>query len=343
MSAIIEIQPKIGEGATQAPAPIKLGPSTATQVAPKVYTHLGVPVRLGSRIVEIHQVPKFSLLPKGPEARTIRSEQIKKIGSQWKKGTRDIIRGLSDEEELVYMPKLLGVQTTSDNYNDVVKNYWLDFGIEVPPSDLTELGVEIEVGFKEFPIGSGKAVPISLDGYMKYNFCQASSDVATTDVQLDNPFLFTFFIVDKARRVMDEEGKFERMKGINRLFSQLVASDDQDTRNKIQWILETEGGEDGVGINVSNFSPLQREMELEKFKNAKPTRFEELIKDPNLEVKALIRKAVEVSVLVQEGNSFFLDSKVIGSTLLDAVGYLSNPANQTDKLIIIERLKTLKQ
>lgn len=342
-------KPKIGDGVIPSP---KLGDvlgnkpvlqSKQPSLSEKVYTHIGIPVRLGSRIIQIHQVPKFSLLPKGKDAKTIRMEQVKKIGSQFAKGTRDVIRGLSPEEEIVYMPRILGISASSDNWNDALKTKWAEFGIDVPSDDYSETGVELEVGFKEDPRKPGTAIPIDLDGYIKYNFCKANSDVATTDEQLDNPFLFTYFIVDKARKVMDDENRFVRMKAINRLFDQLVTSTDTNERNKIQWILETEGGSDGVGINTAGFSIVQKEMELEKFKDAFPTKFEELIKDPNLETKALIRKAVEVSVITQEGNSYFLDSKVIGSTLLDAVGYLSNPANQTDKLTIIARLDGLSK
>lgn len=342
-------KPKVGDGAIPSP---KLGDilgnkpilqSKPTLQSERVYTHLGVPVRLGSRVVQIHQVPKFSLLPKGKDAKTIRMEQVKKIGSQFARGTRDVIRGLSPEEELEYMPRILGLSPTSDNWNGVLQTRWAEFHIDVPSDDYSESGVELEVGFKENPKKPGTAIPIDLDGYMKYNFCKANSDVATTDEQLDNPFLFTYYIVDKARKVMDDENRFVRMKSINRLFDQLVTSTDANERNKIQWILETEGGEDGVGINTAGFSVVQKEMELEKFKDAFPTKFEELIKDPNLETKALIRKAVELSVINQEGNSYFLDSKVIGSTLLDTVGYLSNPANQTDKLTVIARLDALNK
>lgn len=342
-------KPKLGGDAASSP---KLGDvlgnkpvlqSKPVPQAEKVYTHLGVPVRLGSRIVQIHQVPKFSLLPKGKDAKVIRMEQVKKIGSQFARGTRDVIRGLSPEEELEYMPRILGLSPTSDNWNAALQTRWAEFGIDVPSDDYSEQGVELEVGFKENPKKPGTAIPINLDGYIKYNFCKANSDVATTDEQLDNPFLFTYYIIDKARKVMDDENRFVRMKAINRLFDQLIASTDANERNKIQWILETEGGSDGVGINTAGYSIVQKEMELEKFKDAFPTKFEELVKDPNLETKALIRKAVELSVINQEGNSYFLDSKVIGSSLLDTVGYLSNPANQTDKLTIIARLDGLSK
>lgn len=307
------------------------------------YYHLGKEVRLGSRVVAIFQRPKFSLLPKGSEAKTIRAEQIKKIGSQWKRGTRDIIRGLSEEEENFYLPKMLGIPANSEKFNEKVLEHWVNFSIEVPPVEAIEDGIEIEAGFELIPGSGNKAKPISLDGYMKYNFCLANGEVATLPEELDNPALFAFVLVDKAKAQVDKEARFQSMKSVNRLFSQLINSDAPSDKDKIQWILETEAGEDGVGISVVKMTSTQREIELEKFKNDKPERFIDLIKDPNLEVKAMIRKAIEVGALTQEGNSIFLDNKTIGQNLKDAVGYLNNPANQQDRMTVTARIKAYRE
>lgn len=299
------------------------------------YTHFGKSVRLGSRKVQLVQVPKFSLMPKGQEAASIRSEQTKKVGSEWKKGTRDIIKGLSDEEELVYLPKLIGISPTSSEWNEKVLTFWADFGIEVPYGDR---GVELEVGFKEV---AGKVTPISLDGYIKYNFCVENSMVATTDSEVANTFHFDFVLVDKAKVAIEEEEKFAIKKKVDRMYLKLITSTDQSDKNKIEWIIETVGGEDGTGVSTLSMSQVQQEMEIERIKDRDLVKFQKIMEDTHLETKALIRKSVERGTIIQEGNSYFLDSKVIGASIKEAVGYLESAANQKDKLIIIERNKSI--
>lgn len=330
-------------GNSQLPNVPSLGKEVAQEikVAEKKYTHFGVPVTLGSRVIGIQQVPKFSLLPKQPEAQHIRDEQVMKIGSTWKKGTRSVIRGLNSQEEIYYLQRIVGISPQSDEWNDKVLNYWLDFTISVPAGK----SIDIETGFKVVTVNREEVVePIDLDGYIKYNFCKEHGRVALTDREKDNPILYDFYLVDKAKERFNEEQRFESMKKINRFYDQLVASSDESSRNKITWILETAGGDgDEVGMNTMPLSPLQREMELEKFKNKYPKKFLELLGDDMLEIKALIRRAVEMSVLSQEGNAIFLDSNCIGSTLLEACAYLKNPTHQNDKLIISSRLKTIAE
>lgn len=296
--------------------------------------HFGKQVTLGTRKVTIKLVNKFSILPKDPGAKFIRDEVTKKIGSSWKSGTRDVIRGLSAEEEEFYLPGILGIRKESDQWNQKVLDFWCNFFIEVP----IEGGVTLEIGFLKNP-RTQKVEPISLDDYMKFNFCMEHGAVASTPEQLENKFIYDFFLVDTAKEQETAEQTFILSKKIDRLFIKLVESTETKDKVKIDWILETSGGENGVGINISALSDVQKQMELEKLKDQDLFRFQELITDPSLETKALIRKAVTYGIIIQDGNSYFLDSKVIGSTLQQAVGYLENPANQADKLLVTERIK----
>lgn len=309
--------------------------------APKKYLHFGKEVKLGSRVVKLLQVKKFSLLPKGEQAKTIRAEQVKKVGSQWRRGTRDIIRGLSEEEENFYMPKILGIAASHSEWNDRLTEFWANYSVLVPYGDTeSDGGLDLEVGFR---VTGVRVEPINLKSYMSFNFCKENSDVAITDKELENTFNKIFYIIDKAKNAVNEEEKFVRMKSINRIFNQLISSTSVNDKQKIAWILETSGGQNREGINVTQLSDVQREMWLERLKEDSPEEFYKIVTDTHLETKALIRTAVELGHLDLEGNSYFLGGKVIGSNLMDTVGYFNNPANQKDKLIIVERIKSSKE
>ncbi len=302
--------------------------------------HFGQEVKLGSRKVRIKLVEKFSILPKEEAAKFIRDEVVKKIGSTWKAGTRDIIRGLSRDEEIFYLPRLLGTRVDSEQWNEKVLQHWANFIVAVPNN---AEGVELEAGFHEVKTKEGLRVePINLEDYMKFNICREHGSVATEPDQLDNVFTYTYYMVDKQKEDTAKEREFELRQEVDKLFIKLVQSTESGADVKVDWILETCGGETGNGINISGLTKIQKNMELEKLKNKSLSRFQEICQDTHLQVKSLIRKATNIGALQQEGNSFFLDSKVIGSSLMQAVGYLTAPANQKDKMLLEERIKAYK-
>ena len=323
-----------GQVASQ-PAPV----TVAEIEAPKVYQHFGESVEIGSRKVVIRLVPKFSILPSDAGAQFIRDEVTKKIGSTWKKGTRDIIRGLSPLEEKHYMPTLSGIRFDSEQWNEKVRNYWAEFIIEVPNNDK---GVELEVGFKEELTGiypNTNAVPINLDDYIKWKFASQHKEVASTEADLDNMFIYTYQMVDKGLEFKKSEQAYTARKRADVLFAQLTNPADKKELSKVDWILEIHGGDQGNGINITGLTQVQKEMELEKTKDRNPSKFIEICSDKHLATKAQIRKAVGLGILIQAGNSYMLDNKVIGSSLQEAIAFLENANNQKDKMIIIEKLK----
>lgn len=312
------------------------------QVKETKYFYFGQEVSLGSRKVVIKLVPKFSILPKDPNAQFIRDEVTKKIGSTWKAGTKDIIRGLSAREAEFYLPAILGVRKESEQWNEKVKEYWANFVIEIPNDTK---GVELEVGFKltSLNIPDSNVEPINLEDYIKFQFAKEHSSVATTPEQLDNMFIHTYYVIDKGLEIEKEQAAYQGRRLANKLFNTLIESKDEAAKNKIDWILETVGGPKQLGINVDNLSSAQKELELEKTMNQDLSRFIEIVEDKHLATKALLRKAIGYGLILQDGNSYFIENKVIGSSQKEAIGYLENTANQKDKLLIIERLKSYRK
>lgn len=293
--------------------------------------YFGQTVRIGSRRIQLKIVPKFNLLPQDPAAKALRDEVTKKVGSQWKSGSRDIIRGLSQEEEIKYLPAILGVKSTSDAWDAKVLEFWSNFSIEVPG---TEDGIEFEAGFK---ISSTQEVsPIELEGYMKYNFCLANSKVANE--YEDNLITYTFQMIDKAQKQIASEELYSIRKEVDVDFIRLVRSTDMSERIKIDWILELYGGEHGHGISIHGLSDIQKEMELEKVKNEQTLLFGEILKDSKLEIKSLLRRAVTRGELVVEGNTYFLGNKMLGD-ITSAIHYYNDPNNSHARMILVEKLK----
>lgn len=323
-------------GANQAPAPLELVTPIQTSIKvpeveqPKPLLYFGNQVLIGSRKVQIIRVEHFNLIPKTPQAKAIQDEVTLKIGSQWKKGTRDIIRGLTPEEEKKYLPTILGVSATSEKWEERVLTHWADFSIQIPNS---EEGIVLEAGYKIQTLSNGdkEIIPILLDDYMKYNFCRQNGKVA--DEGEDNIGLFDFRLVDRARKQREEEQAFNAKKGIEGTYLSLIKSTDPTQRVKIDWILETIGGEYGEGISISGLTPIQKEMELEKVKNKNFEKFNEVITDPDLQIKSLLRKALGAGSLDLQGTTYFLGNKAIGS-LKETISYYRDPVNVKDRQLL---------
>lgn len=297
----------------------------------KPLLYFGKKVELGSRKVQIVRIDKFNLIPKTKEAQSIRDEVTLKIGSQWVLGTRDIIRGLSLEEEKKYLPTLLGISASSDKWQERTLTHWADYFIQIPNNTT---GITLEVGFHVVTTdGKEEILPINLIDYINYNFAKANGKVAKEDE--DNLILFDFKMIDKARKQKEIEDEFATKKSVNGVFNKLINSTDTKDRAKIDWLLETKGGPNGDGMNIIGMTNTQKEMELEKLKEANVFTFEKLLEDRSLEMKAVIRKCISrgVGKVTLEGNTYFYGNKALG-TLEQTIAYFSDPNNIRDRQII---------
>ncbi len=319
-----------------------------TVVAEKATTVAYLPngFSLGSRKVEIRLVDQFSLIPKNMP---IRAEFTKKIGSGFKKGTKDIIRGLGSKtlyvahksdgsidyndtkfvnEQEKYLAGIVGVQPGSNEWEATIKEYWANFSIEV-----TEMGVELEIGFDE------TGAPLSLEGYINYNMCKENGRVAVTDEELENKSTFLFYVIDKGKKKEEERKRFLAQQQGDLLFFKITNPKAAEDKIKIDYILEIAGGKEGHGIlNASTMDPTDKLMALSEIKDNRLEKFVELANDPNLATKALLRKAVTYRAIDKEGNSYFIADKKIGSTEKEAIGYLNDAINQGVRAKIVENI-----
>lgn len=285
---------------------------------------LPYPFRIGSHIVVLNQVEQFSILPK---EEAIRGEVIKRIGSQFKYGTHDIIRGLSVEEEERFLPNIIGIQPNSENWDQAVKAYWADYTINV-----TTTGLELEIGFKE----DGKT-PLNLKHYMDYKFCVENSNVAVTDEELDNKDIKSFFIIDYSKLQDEKLAKNRLLKEADKEFVLLTSDDTSESRTKVTHILTVLSGYgDTMGLSYE-----MREMKLRELKEENPQRFLEVVKDKNIADHALLQKALSVGEVTLEGETYFLQDMRMGSGKREAIGWLQDNNNSSIRSKLVEKLKAI--
>jgi hypothetical protein len=287
---------------------------------------------VGSRIVHLYPIERFSMLP---DKREIKDDVIKKVGSTWKAGTSDIVRGLRREvkyvntvtgevqivnEEAKYLPKIIGIAPTSEQWESAAKEYWCDYVIAVPLTSSKAL----EIGFT--PAGD----PINLANYIAYCFCKDTKYVAVTKEEIDNRTSeeFKFYIEDKTAGMERQKQEAKNRREIEKVFLSLAAAKLPEDIAKIDYILQLIGGQDGTGMVTTHIADKEDKLlYLEQAKTKFPKEFFALASDKDLRTKALIRNAIRIERLKQEGSYYFIAGTRVASSQAELIAYLTDPNN----------------
>ena len=261
---------------------------------------------------------KESLFVKFPKE--LQSDIKRKIGSTWVSDTKDVLRGLSKEEEKEYLPDIIGIQPTSEQWNGAVRDYWLNYVIDVPKE-----GKELIIGVDE----DGK--PLNVPDYIAYNFASKHVSVASTKEQLMNKEAFPYYMVNSADEDAAVQSAYEIGVRADKAFTSLVEKGKED---KARWVYDI------VRDRENPINPDQQEMMimLKQIKDKNPQRFVAAMLDKNLETRYLINQFIRAGVLVKEGNTYFNGDQSLGIES-ELIAFLEMPTNQDAKLKLMKRLE----
>ena len=270
-------------------------------------------------------------------AKELEPDVIKRIGSEFKRGTRDCIRGLNPIQERVILPNHLGTSAESVNFSQLTRDFWADFSIE-PTADGLRLNVATET--KSVKINDKTEeieIPVNEIDYMMYTFAKQSSRVAKTKDELENPDTFDFLLINLHEQEQMEREKFSVTKEANVKYARLVSKEGNDE------VL------DAVIRNIKELTEpydasmprLNKEMFLDELKTRDVVKFIKVVNDSQLQTKALLRQALEASEISLEGSHYFLNEENIG-TEKSALSFLENPANSAKVATLKARLENFE-
>ena len=175
--------------------------------------------------------------------------------------------------------------------------------------------------------------------YIKYKILLANKDFICPNLKTlrEKPLVsYEFVIVTDNADVTEDKNKMTNIMEAYRLFGTIENEDD-----KLRTIVELLTGRP-IAINTkSDFLKVQ----INKYIQEATTQFLDIIKDPYLDVKILIKKAVEEGILSKRGNYYYnrIDNSPLCEnkqepTLDIAAKYLSLPKHQELKLSIEAQL-----
>ena len=244
---------------------------------------------------------------------------ISSIGSTLDK-SGNVKTGLTFEEEKKLMPRILGCQYDSLDYNKKLKEFFAELKIKVP------FGEEVSLDISSDAEGN-YAKPLD---YIKYKFALANSEVAHSK-ELCNGTK-RYYIHDPQLKLEQDYNKLSVKKDAYKEFIKISS----DTK-KVTMLLSV------LGLDFKKLGDKERELKLEDYvTNIDPQNFLLVIKDKDLETKAFIEELVSAQILSKVGNSYLDGEEVIGGSLQEAVLYLNDKKNSGDLVKLKARLESFK-
>lgn len=239
----------------------------------------------------------------------VRDEVSERIGSEFRKGTRDTIRGLDRLQEIAILPDMLGVSATDVNFTTKARDFWAEMTIN-PTVEGLKLNITTEK--KTMTVdGEVKEVdmPLFPFDYMRWRFAVQSRRVAVTAEDMENLNSFEFYIIDLSAQKQKEVDEFAVKKAARLAYAKL-SGDMQGKEEEINHVLQYLK-EPGEYFDIL-METQEKDMLLEAISNKKPKEFTDAVNDPYLAVKAKLKTAIALGFVTKEGNEFFLGSENMG-------------------------------
>lgn len=231
----------------------------------------------------------------------------------------DINTGLTSEEEVSLLPKVLGLPYDSNDFFKKMKDFYAALVIRIP------FGEEIELDITTTDTG----IPVKPLDYIKYKFALINPEVAKSEAEATNTK--KFYIHNPAAKLQEDYAKLSSKKDAYKEF--LKISGDEKKITMIMTVL---------GLDTKNVSSQKKELELEKYVDTNPSRFYEVVKDKDLEMKAFIEDCISAQILQKIGNSYIDGDEKIGNNLQEAILYLNDKSNSSTLVKLKARIEAFK-
>lgn len=328
------------------PAPQKQAPAPSTTVSQKSVV-AEAPVkkliypRVVSRLVYIRRKRTGISLPVEGE---FIDESIQKIGPAYR--FKSVLRGLEPQEEERWLPRIIGVQPTSDNWGKATEDYWAHISRVVPPNNKDGSGgLELEIGMRyeteadfladeqgkldeDGALLNPKGNPINPTDYILWRYCLRYSKVANSYEEIHKSAKIEFYIFSKDKDIKDKKNAFELRKEANQLLYKNLS--DRSWVEHMLRVLVQSDPEAQVGIkDIPRLDDNEKDVLLDQYASKMPASFLTYGKDRHLEMKSFIEVCVVVGLLnrIPNTQSISLDGQTLGNTTEEVVAFLLNPQN----------------
>ena len=272
-----------------------------------------------------------------------------KIGSALKGSGGGILRGLNFEEEKKYLPEIINISPTDNEWRKMTQDYWNNISVVIPADGTTIDKLQGKVldftvsfknkqekdNFEEALKFETKAQIISEHGeviegianYVLFRYALVYSKVANSVEDIDKSAKILFYLYSKQTQTKLEHKSFKKRNEALAEFIKVLPNEGKI--NAILMLFEQD---------LASYETLEdKHLALEALVKTKPATFLSYIKDENLSIKAAIKKAVEAGIINNPPNTttFYYggnNEHTLGTTLENAVLYLKSEEQKNKQI-----------
>lgn len=268
------------------------------------------------------------------------------------------LRGLSYDEEIKYLPEVIGISPTDNEWRKSVIEYWHNISVPVPADGVAigklegkpltftiefKTSAEVEafnkvVSFeKKAELAERGEVIKGVSDYILWRYCLVYGRVANRAQDVNRSPKILFYLYSKENETKIEHAAFTLRSKASTLFASILTEE-----KKVNAVLLM------YGQDLTAFDTLaDKHLSLEALIKVKPAEFIGYVEDGNLAIKSAIKKAVANQILRNPANTtsyYYGDNNevLLGTTLTDTVLYFKS--EEKEKVEIINAIKArLKQ
>ena len=234
----------------------------------------------------------------------------------------DRIVQLLDKDEQVFFEKEMGLENGSLSPSARKNNFWREFKVT-----LDKKGKMLDL--------------MDPEDYLSWKVLSFSNTVANSKDEI-NPMIHDFYMVTEEEEQEIGSRLAEKYEEASILFAKISKSD-KKMKNVLRLLGKTNVPQDAAPMWLK--SELVKVIEQKEKINGVPGTedFIRVANDPNFDIKIFILDSMEIGEIFVEGTTYKLRSgDVIGYDYEQAISFLTNPKNQTTKILIEERIKNNK-
>ena len=234
----------------------------------------------------------------------------------------DRIVQLLDKDEQVFFEKEMGLENGSLSPSARKNNFWREFKVT-----LDKKGKMLDL--------------MDPEDYLSWKVLSFSNTVANSKDEI-NPMIHDFYMVTEEEEQEIGSRLAEKYEEASILFAKTSKSD-KKMKNVLRLLGKTNVPQDAATKWLK--SELVKVIEQKEKINGVPGTedFIRVANDPNFDIKIFILDSMEIGEIFVEGTTYKLRSgDVIGYDYEQAISFLTNPKNQTTKILIEERIKNNK-
>lgn len=267
------------------------------------------------------------------------------------------IRGLTPDEEIKFLPSILGLTNKSENWMRVVNDYWANFGKVIPTDDE---GLKIEAGMwyesqedadkamaeeatekrkieeakvrnvryvEKFTVRASLGTPLNIGDYILYRHCLIYSEVANVPEDMDKSPKIRFYLFSKQKDTANKAISLEARRKAYIKYSESVAV--PSTKGALIYLLRSDidryNRENPKKI-LTVSSEIEKDLTLEAIAVTYPEKFLSVVDDPMLLQKAFIERAIDAGEIRRLTNTeilYYGDNTKLGNNVVEAINFLS--------------------